>query len=271
MFKIGDFSKIARVTVKTLRYYDKIGLLKPSFIDEETGYRYYTEEQTSQIYAILSYKKAGLSNDEIKKLLVEKYSQKEFLEVCKARLEKEKFAISERIGYIEKLLKQEEREEKNIVVKSVPSYTTCCFCGYVKDVSHIPAFMKNCHLEIHRLKPDVRYAEPDYCCVIYPQDEYREKDIFIEYAQAVQSFEKESEILKIKKLEEVQVVSVMHYGSYDTLSASYLKAVEWARKNGYILRGDVREQYIHGTWDNCKENEWETEVQLPIIRKEEKI
>ena len=69
MFKIGDFSKIARVTIKTLRYYDKIGLLKPSFIDIHTGYRYYTDEQISEIHAILSYKKAGLSNADIKNLL----------------------------------------------------------------------------------------------------------------------------------------------------------------------------------------------------------
>ncbi|MBQ5926379.1 MAG: MerR family transcriptional regulator, partial [Clostridia bacterium] len=253
--------------VKTLRYYDKLGLLKPAFIDSNTGYRYYTDEQISQIYAILSYKKAGLSGEEMKQLLSKEYSQKELLQICKARLEKERVNLSEQISHIDTLLKQAESEENGIVVKTVPEYTSCCCCGYVKDVSHIPAFMKNCHLEIRRLQPDVRFAEPDYCCVIYPQEEYREKDIFIEYAQAVQSFDKQSEIVKIKKLEEVKVVSVTHYGKYETLSSSYLKAVEWAAKNGYILRGDVRERYIHGSWDHRQENQWETEVQLPIKEK----
>lgn len=45
MFKIGDFSKLSRVSVKTLRYYDEIGLLKPVGVDRFTRYRYYSAEQ----------------------------------------------------------------------------------------------------------------------------------------------------------------------------------------------------------------------------------
>ena len=42
MLSIGEFSKICKVTVKTLRYYDRIGLLKPVHVDDMTGYRYYS-------------------------------------------------------------------------------------------------------------------------------------------------------------------------------------------------------------------------------------
>ncbi len=45
MFKIGDFSKLSQVTVKTLRYYDELGLLKPVEVDRFTGYRYYSADQ----------------------------------------------------------------------------------------------------------------------------------------------------------------------------------------------------------------------------------
>ena len=45
MFKIGDFSKISRVPVKTLRYYDELGLLKPVEVDPFSGYRYYAADQ----------------------------------------------------------------------------------------------------------------------------------------------------------------------------------------------------------------------------------
>ena len=41
MYKIGDFSKISKTTIKALRYYEKEGLLKPTFIDQYTSYRYY--------------------------------------------------------------------------------------------------------------------------------------------------------------------------------------------------------------------------------------
>ena len=49
MYKIGDFSKKVSIPVKTLRYYDEINLFKPSYIDDFTGYRYYTDEQIEQI------------------------------------------------------------------------------------------------------------------------------------------------------------------------------------------------------------------------------
>ena len=48
MLKIGEFSKLTKTTIKALRYYDKLGLLKPAFTDSTTLYRYYTEEQILQ-------------------------------------------------------------------------------------------------------------------------------------------------------------------------------------------------------------------------------
>lgn len=270
MFRIGDFSKISRVTIKTLRYYDKIGLLKPAFIDVNTGYRYYTEEQILKIHAILSYKKAGLSNAEINRLLSEPYAQKELLAVCKERLQKEVAELTDRISYIEKLLGRQEFVEYEVSVKNVSACKSYCCCGYVSDVSHIPAFIRNCHREIRSVDPTVRFPDPDYCCIIYPNDEYREKNIFVEYVQSVEEFGKGNEIVKRKELEAVHVVSVTHYGNYDTLSDAYLRAVEWAKKNGYVLRGDVRERYIHGMWDRENEKEWQTEVQLPILKEESK-
>ncbi len=41
MYKIGDFSKMSKTTIKALRYYEKEGLLKPAFTDQDTSYRYY--------------------------------------------------------------------------------------------------------------------------------------------------------------------------------------------------------------------------------------
>jgi DNA-binding transcriptional MerR regulator len=42
MFRIGDFSKQSQVSVKALRFYDEVGLLKPTYVDRVTGYRYYS-------------------------------------------------------------------------------------------------------------------------------------------------------------------------------------------------------------------------------------
>lgn len=54
MFKISEFSKISQVSVKTLRYYDQLNLLKPDFTDKHTGYRYYSADQMLQLNRILA-------------------------------------------------------------------------------------------------------------------------------------------------------------------------------------------------------------------------
>ena len=69
MFRIGLFSKIGKTTVKTLRYYEKEGLLLPEYIDKETGYRYYTTNQLLKLHRIQCFRQMGLSISEIVDLI----------------------------------------------------------------------------------------------------------------------------------------------------------------------------------------------------------
>src|SRR5262245_24704386 len=69
VFKIGDFSRIARVSCRLLRYYDEIGLLKPGSIERDTGYRYYSASQLPRLNRILVLKELGLSLEEIARVL----------------------------------------------------------------------------------------------------------------------------------------------------------------------------------------------------------
>jgi len=66
LYRIGEFSKITGVSVRTLRYYDEIDLFKPIEIDLFTSYRYYSEEQIEDLNIINDLKNCGFSLDEIK-------------------------------------------------------------------------------------------------------------------------------------------------------------------------------------------------------------
>jgi DNA-binding transcriptional MerR regulator len=66
MYKIGEFADITNITIKTLRYYDEIGLIKPSYIDYYTNYRYYSNDQVNDVKVVLELKDLGLSLNEIK-------------------------------------------------------------------------------------------------------------------------------------------------------------------------------------------------------------
>ena len=67
LYKIGEFSKLTDVPVKTLRYYDEINLFKPREIELFSGYRYYSEEQQEDLKLSLTIKEVGFSLEEIKK------------------------------------------------------------------------------------------------------------------------------------------------------------------------------------------------------------
>ena len=69
MYRIGEFSILQNVSIKTLRYYDEIDLFKPAITDSYTGYRYYSEEQMKEFYKISYYKDLGFSLEEIKKIM----------------------------------------------------------------------------------------------------------------------------------------------------------------------------------------------------------
>ena len=66
LYKIGDFSNISGISIRTLRYYDDIDLFKPKEVDLFTNYRYYTMEQLDDLKLINELKKIGFSLEEIK-------------------------------------------------------------------------------------------------------------------------------------------------------------------------------------------------------------
>ena len=65
MYKIGEFSKIVNIPVRTLRYYDEIGLLRPSVIDQYTGYRYYDDNNINECKLIKLLKSLDFTLEEI--------------------------------------------------------------------------------------------------------------------------------------------------------------------------------------------------------------
>jgi DNA-binding transcriptional MerR regulator len=77
MFRIGEFSLIAQVSGRLLRYYDEIGLLSPEYTDPQTGYRYYNAGQLTRLNRILVLKELGLGLDQIARLLGQDTSSEE--------------------------------------------------------------------------------------------------------------------------------------------------------------------------------------------------
>ena len=98
MLKIGEFSKLSRVSIRMLRHYDDIGLLKPAEIDRFTGYRYYSPDQLPIIGRITALKDMGFQLADIVKIL-EIYENREALDAYLERRQAEVKVISESAEY----------------------------------------------------------------------------------------------------------------------------------------------------------------------------
>src|SRR5262249_56689758 len=113
MIKIGDFSRLGRVSIVALRHYDDLGLLKPASIDPETGYRYYTVEQLSRLHRILALKELGFSLEQVARLLCDEIPAAKLqgmLLLKRAELEQQLLEQQARLTAIEARLRHLERD-----------------------------------------------------------------------------------------------------------------------------------------------------------------
>src|SRR5262249_27003370 len=126
MFKIGEFSKIAQVSGRLLRFYDEIGLFKPQYIELETGYRYYSAGQLPRLNRILALKELGLSLEQIQRLLQANIGPEDIRQMYlerKAQLEQSLREELARLQQVQLRLQQMERPAvdwmPDVVVKRV--------------------------------------------------------------------------------------------------------------------------------------------------------
>ena len=138
MIRIGDFSKLSRVSVKTLRFYDEMGLLKPIEVDRFTGYRYYEFDQLPRLHRILALKDLGFSLEEIGHLLEEDLSAEQMRGMLKLRQAEIRQRVEEEAGRLERVelwLRQIEQEDSmskyDVVIKKVEPIKVASVRGVV--------------------------------------------------------------------------------------------------------------------------------------------
>ena len=270
MFRIGDFSRLSKTTIKTLRYYDEEGLLKPQRVDFVTNYRYYTTEQLVQLHDIQSFRQAGLSVAEIKAIRSGRDAP-EILLRRKAELETDLAHTQHQLSCIEFILSGRGTESAmtySAIIKEIPEYIVfskkACIPTYETCMELIPAIGK----AVAEANPHLKCVTPDYCFRVDLDREYRDHDINIEYCQAVEEKGVDVGDIIFKTIPAVTVVSVMHKGAYEHLGQAYAYVFKWIEENGFETTDEPpRESYIDGIWNKEDVADWLTEIQVPILKK----
>ncbi len=270
MFKIGDFSKISRVPVKTLRYYDQLGLLKPVEVDAFSGYRYYAADQLPRLNRILALKDLGLSLQQIRILLDRDLDAIELRGMLLRRqleIDQRVRQERERLARVEARLRLIETEgnmpDYEIIIKQVPPLRVASVRGVIPTYPEQGELWGALESELGRQR--VQPSGP--CFTIYHDAEYRDRNIDSEVCEPVGSAPVESSgRMKVYELPAITAASIVHHGPFTTLTNAYNAVLKWIDENGYRVCGPEREIYIYTGKGPVRQDDpsYVTEVQFPV-------
>ena len=266
MLKIGEFSKLSRVSIRMLRHYDDIGLLKPAEIDNFTGYRYYREDQLFTISRITALKDMGFSLADIVKI-IDSYDDKEKMEAFLSERQKELAKLSEETEYklmlletARKRLRKEQNMSFDVTVKTIPeryAATVHMVVPHYEDEGMLWAKMAE-------IKTPLIPADPCLAIAEFFDDEYKDENVEIEVSMTVKGTYEDTENVKFKTLPAVKVASCIVKGSYDQMGEAYATVVSWIKENGYKMNGPMFNIYHVGPVQTQDPNEFVTEACFPI-------
>ena len=265
MFRIGEFSKMSKTTIKTLRYYDEIGLLKPEETDKFTSHRFYSTDQLFRLHRIQELRQIGLSINEIN-MILSGHDSGPILQKRKAELICELAEGQSQLSRLEFILQGENIMNYSATIKELPACVVYSKRLTVPDYDAYFQVIPEIGETIAKKYPELKCAVPEYCFIVYLDGEYKEKDINIEFCEAVDKMYPDFDDYKFKYMKAVTAVSVMHKGAYSKLGEAYAYIFKWIEENGYAATDNPRENYIDGIWNKDSEDEWLTEIQVPITR-----
>jgi DNA-binding transcriptional MerR regulator/predicted transcriptional regulator YdeE len=263
MLTIGEFSRISRVSTKTLRYYDQIGLLKPGFVSQDSGYRYYEVSQLRDMLLISRLKRYRFSLPEIAAVLATRDNGR-LAELLQAKKEEflrqindQQHLLLQMEQDIEKIERCENIMQANYLVKTVEIQPKTIYSlrrkMSVRDFEE--AFGALCAgLEKNRLKPAGPFLS------VYHDEEFNHECTDIEVGVEVSGGSGE----QVRTLAPGLCCFATHIGPYDDFTPCYTALMEWIEREGYTVSGPPFELYIKGCDDNVPPSEYVTEIYFPI-------
>ncbi len=277
--KIKEFSLLCQVTVKTLRHYDKIGLLKPAEVDKWTGYRYYSVSQMQTLNSIRLLKDIGFSLDEILDLKLTHTSRAHLLE-CEGFIKPSIKLLQQKIDTCQQeLMRLQKRQEKlmsmmnsqkqlldmeKFSIQSLPEIIVASHREVIPNYAVLEALCcEKIGPEMQRL--GCKCSPSGYCFTIEHNKEYKPTDVDIEYCEQVEEMGKDSAIIKFKKLPAVaKALCMKHIGPYERFYESYTEAFRYLEEHDMKICGHPRTCYIDGAWNQEDPEKWVSLIQIPI-------
>ena len=264
MLRIGEFSKLSRVSIRMLRHYDDIGLLKPAEIDQFTGYRYYSPEQLPVVGWITALKDMGFSLADIVKML-EIYENRDELDdyLMKRQLELQEISETTQrqmrlLDTARERLRKEQNMSYNVSIKTIPeryAATVHMTIPHYEDEGMVWQILGEETAPLNMVP-----ADPCLVAAEYLDDEYKEENVELIAWKTVKGKYPDTEHVKFKTLPPVKVASCMVKGGYEQMPEVYGAVISWVNDNGYECAGPMFNIYHVSPHETQDPDEYVTEV-----------
>ena len=280
MFKIREFSRFTRVSVKMLRHYDDIGLLKPARVDDATGYRFYATDQLPRLNRIIALKDLGFGLDQIGNLLDDNLSVDEMrgmLRLRRAQIEQQLQKEQTRLAQVEARLAHIEHGETkakrlyDVIVRDVPAQWFATLRQVVPDANDIAALFDEAEDYVGQ------FRARDAACpmTLFHDEEYKDDWADVEVAVPVARQIPSTERIQVKEMaHQPAMACVVYTGTYDQLVDALNAILIWVDKNNHSVCGPLREVYLRysanphldvpSAFLTQRREEWVTELQVPV-------
>ncbi len=273
MLSIGEFSNICKLSIKTLRYYSELGLLKPDQVNPKTGYRYYSITQLEQVIFIKRLKSYNFSLEKIHMLLNSKENLNHYI---LEELNIQKNIFDKHIIETKSLLLQ---LEKDIIAinkgKSIMSYlddidvklvqfpkSNVLFIRKKILQSNVEFEYQKCFKNLFRKIIDNSLTVLSKPMVLFHSSKFTEDGLDTEFAIEIKEC-----ITGTRDFNPQLCLKTVHRGAYSKLPDIYSKQLKFADKEGYRVSNALFEIYSTDPSQVSDEKELITEVYLPVKRK----
>jgi effector-binding domain-containing protein len=266
LLPIGRFAKATRLSIKALRHYDELGLLRPALVDPSSGYRYYRPAQANQAEAIRILRSLEMPLEEIGELLAEGGGElaAKRLRLHRERLEARLAEHRRMLAFLERLLDREDVMPYEVTVRELPAQPVAATrtTTTLREISSaIRAGMVAVEAELERR--GIEPAGPPL--VVYHADQVLDEDTSapIEVCWPVAAPLAAAGEVYGTELAGGPAAVTVHRGPYAEIGPAYHTVSGWIADHGHELAGGPREVYLNDP-GQVDEGDLLTEVQWPI-------
>lgn len=272
MLKIGIFSKLSRVSIRMLRYYDDQGLLVPVQIDPHTGYRYYSEDQLLTAERIASLRRIGFGLSAVRELLAHADSREfweDALERQREVLRQEELEARTRLLLLEATLERMRKDEKTmdypVTVKEIPERYVASVRRRIDHYWREEELWATLCEETRNM--NLQVCDPCYAMAVFHDKEHVEENPDVEIQMSVKGTYADTDNVKFKTAPSMQIASATFKGPYDGILDVTRATAAWVRDNGYEFDGPSFIIYHVSPHDTKDPNEYVTEVCFAVRKK----